>query len=189
MVKLDMNPELWEIDVMQEIEQSIPWLSPYVKGVQFQSVDATRGAGFGYVVLVNGQSSAGAIIIIRDNELLPIDVFEADMVMPLTERRIMEALGSPSPFNSLTYESSMSEPTDISNQVKPPMDAARPDSGMLVHASCQGIFDKEPSWKNDKMQSGPGWAWAKYSSYIKAGVEADDAKARVVTEFIDRKEL
>jgi hypothetical protein len=69
------------------------------------------------------------------------------------------------------------------------MDAARPNTDMVVHGSCQEIFQAEPSWKEKKMVTGPGWAFAKYASYTKAGVEPEDAKARVVSEYLDRKEL
>jgi hypothetical protein len=189
MVKMDANPELWEISVLQELEQTIPWIMPYVKGVVFKDADAARGAGFGYVVLANGEKSAGIILIVRELELLPLDVFEADEVLPLTERRVMDVLGTSSPFKSVLTKPEGPRSTNIANQIRPPMDAARPNTDMVVHGSCQDIFRSEPTWDKNKMIAGPGWAFSKYSSYIKAEVDPEDAKARVVSEYLDRKEL
>lgn len=189
MPKLDPDPNEWQFSVIQYIEESMPWLMPYVKGVVFKDADASRGAGFGYVILVNGKKEAGAIIIVRDYELLPIDVFETDHMIPLTERRIQENLGTSSAVKSLTKERDGFRPTYIADQVKPPMDAARPQSEITILGSCQELFKEAPKWKNNNMISGPGWAFSKYSNYIKAGVNIDDAKSRIVDEYLDRKEL
>lgn len=189
MAKLDPNPEEWQFSVVQFVEESMPWLMPYVKGVVFKDTDAARGAGFGYVILVNGNKEAGAIVIVRDYELLPIDVFETDHMMPLTERRVQEALGTSSAVKSMTKERDGIRPTFIGDQIKPPMDAARPQSEITILSSCRELFDDEPRWKKDKMIAGPGWAFAKYANYTKEGVNSDDAKSRVVDEYLDRKEL
>jgi len=180
MVAVEHDPASWEFTVTQHLEETVPWLIPYVKGVVFKEIDEARGAGFGFAILVNGAKSAGAIIIIREFELLPIDVFEGEIIRPLTERRISEELGMPAVAKGLTAEPTFSRPTSIADQMKPPMDAAQPNSNMMVYSSYREV-------EGPKMIAGPGWAFAKYSSYIKEGLDENRAKHVVADEYFERK--
>jgi len=192
-MKLDPDPNMWQHSVAVYLQESVPWIRTYIKQIIFKQVDPNRGAGFGYVVLANGKRAAGAVIIVRDFELLPIDVFEAEEMHPLTERRVYEVLGGTSPLKFLSKGGDKRTAQSIAKQTSPPMDAQRPQDGLTTYAaleklsSVREIFDAEPSWKEDEMQSGPGWAFSKYSSYIKAGVKPEDAKSRITYEYLDWK--
>jgi len=191
--KLEPNPEMWQYSVIQNIEETIPWLASYVKEIVFREVDAAKGAGFGYVQLGSAGRMAGAIMIVRNFELLPIDVFEdeAGVTYPLSERRLFDALGGTTAPKAEGDPLERPKAVGITKQTKPPMDATSTSSGtsggMTSYSSQR--FDIEPRWKNDKLVSGPSWAFKKFSSYVKEGLTLEDAKVRVAFEYLDRKIL
>lgn len=182
-MKVDPDPNTWQFAVGQYIRESIPWLLPYVRSVVFREVDAARGAGFGYIVLTNRKAKAVAPVIVRNFELLPIDVFESDEMHPLTQRRLYESLGLLS-MGRMVAPASVPPSKDISPQTMPPIDATVPKPQMAVFAS--EVFDAEPRWVGPKMTSGPPWAFERYDRYLRAGVDPDDAKSRIADEFFER---
>jgi hypothetical protein len=99
-VELSQDPSNWEVEVTRYIHEKLPFVAEHPIKVAFEKVDDKLGFGTGSLVIGNeGQVKVSAPILVREFELLPVDVFiqknakggEATY-LPLNEDRLEAAL-------------------------------------------------------------------------------------------------
>lgn len=103
----------WPEVILQALVQQVPYIANFELSTHITKVDAAQGYGFGFVAArVSTERSlaeqAGPRpvpylripVIIKDWQLQPFDIFmKEDMVYPLTEKRVTEAMHSTEMFD------------------------------------------------------------------------------------------
>lgn len=114
-VALPDDASTWPTEILQEVYKQIPYVSDYALDVHMDRVESERGFGFGHVEVKSkteiqprpeaeeqvGVRTVRIPIIVKDKELLPLDILVADdaKMFPLTEHRIRQALFRPQVFD------------------------------------------------------------------------------------------
>jgi len=111
------DPNSWSQEVLQQLFKQAPFLSDFAPQVTMDKVDAEKGYGFGYALImpkseVQQGADPGAMqaaglrqvrvpIIIKDNKMAPLDLMVTDdsKVVPLTESRLRSAIFRPQAFD------------------------------------------------------------------------------------------
>lgn len=99
-VELSQDPSNWELEVTRYIHEKLPFVAEHPIKVAFDKVDDKLGFGTGSLTIGSeGQTKVSAPVLVREFELLPVDVFiqknakGGDPVYtPLNEDRLEEAL-------------------------------------------------------------------------------------------------
>lgn len=117
--KLSDNPDSWVEEVIQEAHKQHSYLGQHDVSVVMREVDGERAYGMGYILVrtkterlntpagkqladIEGAARIKIPIIIKEGKLKSLDVFldGRGRPMPLTDRRVREALFRPNVFDS-----------------------------------------------------------------------------------------
>lgn len=116
-VTLPDDPAMWPTEILQELYKQVPYIADFMPDIVMDRVDAEQRFGFGHVEVSNkteiqspqgspmmqaaGVRSARIPIIIKEGKLQPFDVIvtEKSKMLPLTERRLRQALFRPQLFD------------------------------------------------------------------------------------------
>lgn len=116
-VTLPDDPNQWPTEILQELYKQVPYIADFQPDIIMDRVDAEKRYGFGHVEISNKTeiqespdspvAQAAGIrhvripIIIREGKLLAFDVIVTDTqkILPLTERRLRQALFRPQLFD------------------------------------------------------------------------------------------
>ena len=99
-IDLSPDPSQWEVEVTRHVHEKLPFVATHPIKVAFEKVDDKLGFGTGSLTIGSeGQNKVSAPLLVREFELLPVDVFikagSAGMeptYIPLNEDRLEEAL-------------------------------------------------------------------------------------------------
>jgi hypothetical protein len=95
--QLGNDHNLWPQQIIEFLYSDYPFVSEYMKGIKFQTVDPKTGTAMGGILLENPSSGMTAVvpIIISEFSLNDLNVFVIDdeKYVPLTETRLIEYLG------------------------------------------------------------------------------------------------
>ena len=95
--QLGNDHNFWPQQIMEFLYSDYPFVSEYMKGIKFQTVDPKTGTAMGGVLLENPSSGMTAVVplVISEFSLNDLDVFIIDdeQYVPLTETRLIEYLG------------------------------------------------------------------------------------------------
>jgi hypothetical protein len=117
--KLSDNPDSWVEEILQEAHKQHAFLGNHDSSVVMRQVDGERAYGLGFILVrtkterlntpagrtmaeIEGSARIKIPVIIRDGRLKSLDVFidGRGRPMPLTDRRVREALFRPNVFDS-----------------------------------------------------------------------------------------
>lgn len=114
-VTLPEDPAQWQHEILQEAYKQAPYISDFQPDVVMERVDAERGTAIGFLEVGNktelpaGHPSAEAAgvrqvripIVVTNRKLQPLDLIATDtgQMLPLTERRLRQALFRPQIFD------------------------------------------------------------------------------------------
>lgn len=116
-VTLPEDPNTWQNEILQEIYKQAPYIADYEPNVVMDRIDAEQGVAFGHIEVGNktelqvgaGDPAAQVAgikhvripIIVSSRKLQPFDIVvtEDSKMMPLTERRLNQALFRPQIFD------------------------------------------------------------------------------------------
>jgi len=98
--ELSQDPSGWEVEVTQYIHERMPFVAEHPIKVAFEKTDDKKGFGTGRLTIgQEGQTKVSAPLLVRDFELLPVDVFIKESTkggdpqyIPLNPDRLEEAL-------------------------------------------------------------------------------------------------
>jgi hypothetical protein len=182
-VNLPDDPNQWPTEILQELYKQVPYVADFEPDIIMDRVDAEKRYGFGHIEVANkseiqDQPSSPAAqaagirhvripIIVREGKLLPFDVIVTDTqkMLPLTERRLRQAL-----FRPQLFDVTSRTPGDQSmiSQLYPPyrqnygfggggsvMTAGMGKEGQEMRALNRGALPP-PNQKADKQDHTPG---------------------------------
>ena len=139
-IDLSPDPSQWEVEVTRHVHEKLPFVATHPIKVAFEKVDDKLGFGTGSLTIGSeGQNKVSAPLLVREFELLPVDVFikagSAGMeptYIPLNEDRLEEAL-----FDTHMFAGGV-----------PPQESSGgyannypPHSGKYVYASAGSVLD------------------------------------------------
>ena len=98
--ELSQDPSGWEVEVARYIHERLPFIAEHPIKIAFEKVDDKLGFGTGRLTIGSeGQTKVSAPLLVRDFELLPVDVFIKESTkgkdpqyVPLNPDRLEEAL-------------------------------------------------------------------------------------------------
>jgi hypothetical protein len=182
-VTLPDDPNQWPTEILQELYKSVPYVADFDPDIIMDRVDAEKRYGFGHIEVANKSeiqespssptAQAAGIrhvripIIIREGKLLPFDIIVTDTqrILPLTERRLRQAL-----FRPQLFDVTSRTPGDQSmiSQLYPPyrqnygfggggsvMTAGMGKEGQEMRGLIRGALPP-PNQKTDKQDHTPG---------------------------------
>jgi len=139
---LPEDPNQWSQEILQEAYKQIPFISDFEPHTVMDRIDGERGFAFGHIEISNktelqqgasdqakdavGVKSVRIPVVVKDKKLQPLDLIVTgdSKVLPLTERRLKEALFRPQTFD---VTSKTPGDTSMASQIYPPH---RDGSGM-----------------------------------------------------------
>jgi len=105
--KLPPDPGRWINEILKHFHEKYPWAGKYITSVDLKEKKPEEGYGLGWVEVsasTDGEASSVKIpILIKDNELYPMDVIidRKQRFFPMTPKRLDEALFRPDLFERL----------------------------------------------------------------------------------------
>lgn len=129
-VRLPDNDKKWAPKILSELHRQVPAMESFHANIILDRVDANKGFGFGYIIaqpkvmnplMAQTLPKVKIPVVIKNWHLSPLDVFysQSGKGMPLTEKRIREALLRPDAFDVPTQDKSTHN-QDIRNMLTPP---------------------------------------------------------------------